>query len=51
MITSKDDMIENEIKRSLEEKWICPECGEYKKNDQRISVGMKCEHCTYNGRD
>ena len=28
-------------------KWICPECGEVRKRDERVKVGMKCGQCAY----
>ena len=30
-----------------EQDWICNECGEYREDDARVSVGMKCGVCTY----
>ena len=55
MIQDKDDMIENEIKRSQEEtlqaKYTCPECDEYKPDDARIQAGMRCGECAYSHGD
>ena len=25
----------------------CPECGEYKPDDERVISGMKCQRCSY----
>jgi hypothetical protein len=25
----------------------CPECGEYRPDDERVKMGMKCGHCAY----
>jgi hypothetical protein len=29
------------------EKWLCGECGEVRKGDDRVEAGMKCYHCAY----
>lgn len=26
---------------------FCPECGEFKPDDERVINGMKCGHCAY----
>ncbi len=28
-------------------KWICPECEEIRKGDERVKVSMKCMNCAY----
>ena len=28
---------------------VCPECGEPKPDDERVSAGMKCGDCAYGG--
>lgn len=30
-------------------KFICPECGEYRPDDERVKNGMKCRYCAYGG--
>ena len=30
-----------------DEKWRCIECGEIRKDDPRVSAGMKCGFCAY----
>ena len=27
--------------------YVCPECGQYRPDDERVKVGMKCGQCSY----
>lgn len=29
------------------EKLVCPECGEFRPDDDRVQAGMKCGFCAY----
>lgn len=29
--------------------YYCPECGEYRPDDDRVLEGMRCGHCVYGG--
>ena len=45
-----DDMARLNIEAGWQAlKAICPECGQYKPDDDRVKAGMKCTECTYKG--
>ena len=31
----------------MEDKWLCPECGEIREDDARVEGNMKCGQCSY----
>ena len=39
-------IINKKVKR-----YICPECGEERPDDDRVKQGMKCRHCAYWGQN
>ena len=39
--------IRDHIKRAIPITGYCPECGEYKPDDERVQEGMKCGPCAY----
>jgi len=47
MTIRREGLLEEIALECLPRNLICPECGQFRPDDERVKAGMKCSYCAY----